>query len=178
MAWERFEVGGFSGMCGDQPMDQITLCLTRIAAIYERRYARKPYYAELLYCLEIILSSEKSQYTSDEGDLDDQALLRNIPIPNLVTVDPEHFEAMSEEDEPDEYVIFRVASTNIPTPKNVVRVHELTIEDGVLRCVYSVLDHSLSVAAVKPLVRRAIVERLLGEDYTALVSEEYIQRES
>ena len=67
MAWENSDFCGYDVVTGDKPMDEFSLCLTKIAKHYEERFERKPLLAELLYAFEIVVIANASDVFSDPG---------------------------------------------------------------------------------------------------------------
>ena len=70
MAWDDFDAEQGQGFTGDKPIDELALCLTRIAQAYVERFERKPRLIEVLHALEQVFDADPSRYLCDvqEGE--------------------------------------------------------------------------------------------------------------
>jgi hypothetical protein len=65
MVWEKAVRQGQTLDTGDKPIDELALTLKKLAVIYQDRYGRKPFVAEILYALEVVLLADPDLYLSD-----------------------------------------------------------------------------------------------------------------
>lgn len=65
MAWDEFDRNGVKLMSGDDPLDEFSQALERIALAYEKRFRRKPRVGELLLSLERVLGARPERFVSD-----------------------------------------------------------------------------------------------------------------
>jgi hypothetical protein len=65
MAWDEITVNKVQMWSGDKPMDQFSVCLDKIAAVYVDTFDRKPNLAEILYAFDIVLRANPTEYIND-----------------------------------------------------------------------------------------------------------------
>lgn len=159
MAWEEFKRNGLEGISGDKPIDEFALVLKKIAGAYEDRFARKPSLHELLYSLEVVISSNPEAYVADADGL---ALGEIFVDRKGECWNPADYTAYyTEATAPGYHAIGQLR----PEEQEVLRIPVLETEGRVLVCEYEIVAGVITDKMVEVLVIQTLLDDYYDRSY-------------
>jgi hypothetical protein len=177
MAWQEFSHDQFDCYTGDIPWDEFSLALSRIAAEYQDRYGRKPRIIELLYALQIAISSQNVfDLTENESitleynivNLSNQSsngTTQSKTRSNLEVI--YNFEgAYTDLTDPGYYLIFRTSKLIInSTEEDCIKISRLEVDKDILMCDFEILVDDINNHEVHLLIRKYLLQKFSDNYY-------------
>ena len=166
MAWEDFKRGSVRGVTGDFPLDELRAAIKRIRREYLPRFGRNPYLAELLHALLAVVEANPSAYVADERLPTLDALVSSLGgLGAFEHIDPSEFKGALDA-ESDDFLIFpRVMPSGQQSRESaVVRGAVTSSGERELLCRYAILTSSLTDRMAQSLIRKCVLQDLLGYD--------------
>jgi hypothetical protein len=164
MAWDDFEREGQQLWSGDDPLDELTQALRRIAAAYESRFRRRPYLGEILLSLERVLAVRPERFVEDPGGLEGARFAcARTDSPARQHIDFTRFEGYyADQPQPGHYGIERRGDREVITmPRFEV------VANRILEIDYQILDDSLDDDSAIRLIKRTILRVFSDSSYAA-----------